>query len=172
MGLSSPGSNKVFTSEEDFLRFMGTNQFEYERLEHPAVFTCEEADRYHTGIEAVHTKNLFLCDKKKRHFFLVVTACEKTVRLDSLAARLGVWHLSFASEENLEKFLGVGRGAVTMMGLVNDNEHRVALWIDKAIWSGERFLCHPLVNTATLVLSKAELERFFALTGHVPNLFD
>jgi Ala-tRNA(Pro) deacylase len=162
----------VFTSEKEFLGFMDANRFEYERLEHPAVYTCEEADRYHTGIEAVHTKNLFLCDKKKRHFFLVVTACEKTVRLDSLAALLGVSHLRFASEENLEKFLGVGKGSVTMMGLVNDSEHRVALWIDKEVWDGERFLCHPLVNTATLVLSRAELERFFKLTGHLPNFFD
>jgi Ala-tRNA(Pro) deacylase len=161
----------VLTSEGEFLQFMDANQFAYERLEHPAVFTCEEADRYHAGIEAVHTKNLFLCDKKKRYFFLVVTACEKTLRLDDLAARFGLPHLRFASEENLGKLLGVGRGAVTMMGLVNDREHRVTLWIDREIWDGERFLCHPLVNTATLVLSKAELERFFALTGHAPNLF-
>ena len=161
----------MLTSEGEFLQFMDVNQFAYKRLEHPAVFTCEEADRYHAGIEAVHTKNLFLCDKKKRYFFLVVTSCEKTVRLEGLVARFGVSHLRFASEENLGKLLGVGRGSVTMMGLVNDSEHRVALWIDKEIWEGERFLCHPLANTATLVLSKAELERFFALTGHVPNFF-
>ena len=162
----------MLTSEAEFLGFMDANQFVYERLEHPAVFTCEEAEQYHAGIEAVSTKNLFLCDKKKQHFFLVVTSCEKTVRLESLAARFGVSHLRFASEENLGKFLGVGVGSVTMLGLVNDAEHRVALWVDKEIWDGERFLCHPLVNTATLVLSKAELERFLALTGHAPNLFD
>ena len=162
----------MFRSEQEFLHFMDDNQFIYQRLEHPAVFTCEEADRYHAGIEAVHTKNLFLCDKKKRHFFLVVTSCEKTVSLDSLAVRFGVSHLRFASEANLEKMLGVGKGSVTMMGLVNDSEHRVALWIDREIWAGERFLSHPLVNTATLVLSKAELERFFTLTGHVPRLFE
>ena len=162
----------MFTSEAEFLVFMDANQFVYERLEHPAVFTCEEAEQYHAGIEAVSTKNLFLCDKKKRHFFLVVTSCEKTVRLESLAARFDVSHLRFASEENLDKLLGVGVGSVTMLGLVNDAEQRVALWIDREIWDGERFLCHPLVNTATLVLSKAELERFLALTGHAPNLFD
>ena len=162
----------MLTSEGEFLQFMDANRFVYTRLEHPAVFTCEEADQYHAGIEAVHTKNLFLCDKKKRHFFLVVTSCGKTVRLEGLATRFNVSHLRFASEENLGKLLGVGRGSVTMMGLVNDNEHQVALWIDREIWAGERFLCHPLVNTATLVLSKSELERFFELTGHLPNLFD
>lgn len=162
----------VITTERKFLQFMNANQFVYQRLEHPAVFTCEEAEVYHTGIEAVSTKNLFLCDKKKRRFFLVVINCEKTVRLDNLSARLGVTHLRFASEESLGYMLGVRRGSVTMMGLVNDADHRIELWIDMEIWDGDQFLCHPLVNTATLVLSKPELERFFALTGHVTHFFE
>jgi Ala-tRNA(Pro) deacylase len=66
----------------------------------------------------------------------------------------------------------VTRGAVTMMGLANDTEHKVELWIDTEIWRGEYFLSHPLVNTATLILSKAELQRFFELTGHIPHLFE
>jgi len=162
----------MLTSEKEFLEFMDTNQFVYQRLEHPAVFTCEEAEAHHAGIEATDTKNLFLCDKKKRNFFLVVTSCKKVVRLDSLSAQLGVSRLRFASEENLKRMLGVGRGSVTMMGLVNDRDHRVDLWIDAEIWDGEHFLSHPLVNTATLVLSKLELERFFSLTGHVPHFFE
>jgi Ala-tRNA(Pro) deacylase len=79
--------------------------------------------------------------------------------------------LRFGSEDDLQRLMGVGRGSVTMMGLANDTEHRIALWIDDEIWIGENFLCHPLVNTATLILSKTELERFFALTGHVPHFF-
>ena len=75
------------------------------------------------------------------------------------------------SEEKLEKILGVGRGSVTMMVLANDSDHRVAVWIDEQIWDEENFLCHPLVNTATLVLPKYELERFFTLTAHIPNFF-
>jgi len=161
----------MILSEQEFLAFMDAHGFLYQRVEHPAVFTCEEAEAHHTGIEAVHTKNLFLCDKKKRHYFLVVTDCERTVRLDELKERLGVSHLHFASEDDLMRLLGVGRGSVTMMGLVINTEHKVALWIDEEIWNGEHFLCHPLVNTATLVLSKAELERFFALTGHTPHFF-
>jgi Ala-tRNA(Pro) deacylase len=69
------------------------------------------------------------------------------------------------------RYLGVTRGAVTMMGLANDTEHQVELWIDAEIWQSQTFQSHPLVNTATLVLSKAELERFFALTGHTVHLF-
>jgi Ala-tRNA(Pro) deacylase len=161
----------MFTSEQEFLRFLEANHFVFERFEHPAVFTCEEAEVHRPDRPAVSTKNLFLCDKKARRFFLAVTACEKTVRLDDLPAQFGVAHLRFGSEENLMRLLGVTRGAVTMMGLANDTEHKVELWIDEHIWQGEYFQSHPLVNTATLVLSKSELMRFFELTGHTPHFF-
>jgi Ala-tRNA(Pro) deacylase len=59
-----------------------------------------------------------------------------------------------------------------MMGLANDREGQVDLWIDAGIWRGAYFLSHPLVNTATLILAKSELQRFFALTGHVPHFFE
>ena len=162
----------MFKSERDFLDFLDVNGFAYRRVEHPAVFTCAEAEAHRPTLEAVSTKNLFLCDKKARRFFLAVTACEKTVKLDALAVQLGVSYLRFGSEENLMRLLGVTRGSVTMMGLANDTEHQVELWIDKGIWGKDYFLSHPLVNTATLVIAKPELERFFALTGHMPQIFE
>ena len=162
----------MIASEQEFLAFMDAHGFVYQHITHPAVFTCAESELHRPAVPAVSTKNLFLCDKKGRRFFLAVTACEKTVRLESLSAQLGAPHLRFASEENLQRLLGVTRGSVTMMGLANDSEHRVELWVDAEIWQGEYFLSHPLVNTATLILSKTELERFFALTGHVLHLFD
>jgi len=161
----------MISSEQEFLAFLDAHHFVYQRFEHPAVFTCEEAAAHRPRLPAISTKNLFLCDKKGRRFFLVVTACEKTVKLDELSSQLGVAHLRFASEENLQRLLGVTRGAVTMMGLSNDVEHAVELWIDAEIWPSEYFLSHPLVNTATLVLAKSELESFFALTGHTLHFF-
>jgi len=134
--------------------------------------TCAEAELHRPDAPAVSTKNLFLCDKKARRFFLAVTACEKTLKLDELALQLGAPHLRFGSEENLMRLLGVTRGSVTMMGLANDVEHVVELWIDAEIWESEYFQSHPLVNTATLILSKSELERFFVLTGHTLHLFE
>ena len=162
----------MIVTEKAFLEFIDANHFVYERIEHPAVFTCAEAELHRPNVDAMSTKNLFLCDKKSRRFFLAVTSCEKSVQLDELAANLGVAHLRFGSEENLIHLLGVTRGSVTMMGLANDIDHIVELWIDAEIWKGETFLSHPLVNTATLILSKVELERFFVLTGHTIHLFE
>src|SRR5687768_12389610 len=120
-------------TEQEFLAYLDANGFMYQRSEHPAVFTCAEAELHRPQAAAVSTKNLFLCDKKASRFFLVVTACEKTVKLAQLSAQLGVPHLRFSSEENLMRLLGVTRGAVTMMGLVNDSDHLVGLWIDAEI---------------------------------------
>jgi Ala-tRNA(Pro) deacylase len=161
----------MIASEQEFLAFMDANHLMYQRIEHPAVFTCAESELHRPNVPAVSTKNLFLCDKKGRRFFLVVTACEKTVKLDALPSQLGVAHLRFASESNLQRLLGVARGSVTMMGLVNDSAHEVELWVDDEIWGSEFFLSHPLVNTATLILSKSELKRFFELTGHTLHFF-
>jgi len=161
----------MIASEREFLDFLQANHFVFERFEHPAVFTCEEAERYSPDRPSVHTKNLFLCDKKARRFFLAVTTCEKTVKLDELAAQLGISHIRFGSEENLLRLLGVTRGSVTMMGLANDTGHKIELWIDADAWQGEYFQSHPLVNTATLIISKRELIRFFQLTGHTPHFF-
>jgi Ala-tRNA(Pro) deacylase len=162
----------MILDEKAFLAFLDADGFSYRRIEHPAVFTCAEAELHRPDSPATSTKNLFLCDKKGRRFFLAVTSCEKNVKLDRLSAQMGVPHLRFASEENLQRLLGVGRGAVTMMGLVNDASHQVELWIDSGIWHSDYFLSHPLVNTATLVLAKGELERFFRRTGHAVHLFD
>ena len=159
-------------NEQEFLLYLDANGFKYQRMEHPAVFTCEEASLHKPETPSISTKNLFLCDKKKRRYFLVVTSCEKTVRLDELSSQLGVSHLRFGSEEDLMRLLGVTRGSVTMMGLANDGEHRVELWMDSEIWQGEYFQSHPLVNTSTLVLAKSELERFFTLTGHSLHFYN
>src|SRR5678816_2528833 len=111
--------NNMIASEGEFLAFLDAHRFAYQRVEHSAVFTCAEAELHRPAVSAVSTKNLFLCDKKARRFFLAVTACEKTVKLDGLASLLGVTNLRFASEEKLQRILGVTRGAVTMMGLAN-----------------------------------------------------
>jgi Ala-tRNA(Pro) deacylase len=58
------------------------------------------------------------------------------------------------------------------MGVINDPEHRVEVIVDRAVWHAEQVRCHPLVNTATLVLKRADMHRLFELTGHQPIILD
>jgi len=143
----------------------------YQRYDHPAVYTCDEAE--HTvpaEVAAAHTKNLFLRDQKGRRHWLVVVDCAKQVDLKALAPLIGADKLGLASPERLVRFLGVAPGSVTVLGLINDRDRAVELIVDRAVWDADRWLAHPLVNTATLILDRSGVEAFLAATGHSPRV--
>ncbi|MBM4186008.1 MAG: prolyl-tRNA synthetase associated domain-containing protein [Gemmatimonadetes bacterium] len=145
----------------------------YRRFEHPAVFTCDEADRaVPDTVGGAHTKNLFLRDAKGRRHWLLVTSCAKAVDLSALSGMLDSGKLGFASPDRLARYLGVTPGAVTVLGLVNDAERAVELLVDREVWDAPAWRCHPLVNTATLVIDRAAVERFLEATGHRPRVVD
>lgn len=142
----------------------------YQRYDHEPVFTCDEVERAVAVPGPVHTKNLFLRDKRARRHLLLVTSCAKAVDLKRFVDQVGADTLSFGSAERLQRFLGVSPGAVSLLALAHDREQAVELYLDADVWSADRVFCHPLVNTATLALSHADLERFLAHTGHVPRI--
>lgn len=158
-------------TEQDILLYLDQHNIPYQYVAHPPVYTCEQAHLYRPTLPGVSTKNLFLRDDRRR-LYLVMTACEKRLDLKQLGKVLGTSKLHFGDEASLLQWLGVTPGAVTVLGLINDKDHQVELIVDCAIWEGEFFLCHPLVNTATLVLAQADLRRFFGLTGHTPRLVE
>ena len=138
----------------------------YERYDHAPVFTCDEADAAVPNHAAVQTKNLFLRDKRGRRHILLVTSCEKAVDIKRFAEQAGADHLSFGSPERLAKYLGVAPGSVTVLGLMHDVAHGVELFVDGDVWRTPAWRCHPLINSVTLILSRGDVERFIAHTGH------
>ena len=160
-----PVSNRA--SLEKLLSSLGIRA---ESHEHAAVFTCGEAERAVPETGAVHTKNLFLRDKRARRHVLLVTTCAKAVNLRAFAGQVNADNLSFASPERLLRYLGVEPGSVTILGLANDAAGEVELYIDKDVWHAERIHAHPLVNTATLVLRHDDLVAFLDRTGHRPTI--
>jgi Ala-tRNA(Pro) deacylase len=143
---------------------------DYTKYEHEAVFTCEAALAAVPDKRSVQTKNLFLRDKSGRRHFLLVTSCEKAVDIKRFAEQIGAGHLSFGSAERLEKHLGLTPGSVTVLGLMSDPSHAVELYVDADVWNREWWNCHPLINSATLVVARGDIERFLAHTGHVPHV--
>jgi len=138
----------------------------FEPHEHPAVFTVEQALEHWAGIDAVHCKNLFLRNKKGDRHFLVVAAHSTAIDIAALAARIGEGRLSFASAERLAAHLGLTPGAVSPFGLINDRSGSVRVLIDSTLRSAARVGFHPNVNTATVVLSFADFQRFLASRGN------
>ena len=150
----------------EFFDFLKKNKIDFERHDHPAVYTVEEAARLVPSLPGAKTKNLFLRDKKGRRHFLVVVGADKRVNLKQLQSLLESDKLSFGSPDRLKKYLGIEPGAVSLFAIFNDPDQAVDLVVDKSLWSTTAFQFHPLINTSTLVISKDNLERFIELTGH------
>jgi len=150
----------------DIYRFFDAHGIAYDRHDHPAVFTCEEADRLVPPLPAAKTKNIFLCDRKGQRHFLVVVGYEKRVDLRALSERLDVRKLRLASPQRLKKYLGLDPGSVTLLGVLNDPNGAVEVIVDEDLWAAETFQCHPLVNTSTVVISRGDIQRIMDITGH------
>jgi Ala-tRNA(Pro) deacylase len=156
----------------DLFAFLAQHGIDFQRVDHPPVFTVEEAERLLPPMPGMHTKNLFLWFKKRKRHLLVVVGYEKAVDLKALAAMLGIGNIGFASPERLKRVLGVEPGSVSLLGLVNDTELEVEVILDEKIWAANALLCHPLVNSATLVISHAGIERFLTATNHTWRVID
>ena len=154
---------------EAFLRQHGIDA---PRHEHPAVMTVEESLRLVPKLPGAKTKNLFLRDKKGARHFLVTVPHDRAVNLDALGEAIGATKLGFASSERMLKHLGITPGSVSLLALANDRTGAVEFVIDRALWDADAVQAHPLINTATMVLAHADLERFLAATGHTARVID
>jgi Ala-tRNA(Pro) deacylase len=140
-------------------------------VEHPPVFTVEEAKALRGNLPGHHIKNLFLRNKKEE-MWLVVALEDRAIDLKRLGDVLGAGRLSFGSADRLKRYLGVEPGSVTPLALANDGGHAVRLVLDRGVADGGPVNAHPLVNTMTTALAPADLLRFFDATGHTPRWLD
>ena len=148
----------------DFLDRLG---IQYDRTDHEAATTmeaCEEIDRV---LGVVMCKNLFLCNRQKTRFYLLLMPGDKKFKTKELSSQIGSARLSFAGAEDMPKYLDIEPGAVSVMGLMNDRNHEVQLLIDKDILEEEYLGCHPCVCTSSMKIRTADIiERFLPETGH------
>ena len=143
----------------DFLESMN---IPYDIIEHPAVFTMDEMDKLNIKTNNEENseivKNLFVRDDKKKNYYLIVLQKDKQMNFKEIRKKLNCKPLTFASEEDLQKYMGLTKGAVTPFGILNDIDCRVEVVFDKDILSFERIGIHPNDNTATVWISPKDLE--------------
>lgn len=151
--------NKVF----DFLRSQG---IEYSFYEHPEAPTIEIAREYWRADGSKHCKNLFFRNHKGNRHYLVVFDSERSLAIHDLEHRLHQGKLSFASEQRMERYLGLRPGSVSPFGLINDEENHVHLFLDKTLLDYPALSFHPNDNRATVVISQAEFARYLAAVGN------
>ena len=142
---------------KSYLKDLGIN---FKVFTHPAVFTVEEAMEHFKPIQGVHSKSLFIKDRKSRRFYLVLLPFKKRADLKKLAQNLNDRQLKFASEDNLKEILDLLPGCVSPAGLINDQEHKVKVVIEEEVWNSEFASFHSDRNVETVELKKEDFHKY------------
>ena len=151
--------------------FLDSLGIQYERTDHPdrpatTMEVCAEVD----AILGVHIcKNLFLRNRQGTEFYLLVMPGDKPFKTRELSAQIGSSRLSFADEAAMERLLDLHPGSVSVLGLMNDREHRVHLIVDEDVFAEELFGCHPCENTSSVRFATKDLkEKVLPALGYDP----
>ena len=153
----------------DYLSQLGIS-FDY--YEHPEAPTIEIAAQYYRGEGTVLCKNLFFRNHKGNRHYLVIMDARHNMNIHDIEHRLHQGKLTFASPERMMKYLGVKPGSVSLFTLVNDARHEVMLFVDKGLLKAEKVSFHPNDNTASLVISNADMMKFIQSTGNLYEFLD
>ena len=148
--------------KEKVYEFLEQLKIPYQKFEHPAVFTCRQANLYKSDLDFLDVKNLFLCNKSKSNYYLVILPAEKKTNLKGLQEHLNETRLSFASETDLQTKLGVTAGAVSLFSIINAEQGTVEVLIDNQIIQAKNVGFHsvgfhPNINTETLIFNSSHI---------------
>ncbi len=144
-------------SEQAVYAFLDSLGIFFERLDHEAAPSIDHCERVEKRLGAHICKNLFLCNRQKTKFYLLLMPGKKPFRTKELSRQIGSARLSFADPAHMEHFLHTAPGSASVLGLLFDREHRVRLLIDQDIAESPLFACHPCANTSSLRFRTADL---------------
>lgn len=169
---SAPTDQRIAT-EKKVYQILDKLKISYERVDNDVVETMEECKEIDEALETEIRKSIFLCNKKKTSFFLVVMPAQKALDTAALEKKIGVSHLSFASGELMEEHLGTKPGSASVMGLVNDEDDYVQLIVDKEVADEEWFGCNPGINTSHLKMKTSDLlNKFLPQIRHKAKIIE
>lgn len=138
----------------DMLDALGVD---YWRVDHYAANTIEVCSAIDEVLGATICKNLFLCNRQKTAFYLLMIPGSKVFKTKDLSHQIGSSRLSFAGAEDMAAYLDITPGSVSVLGLMNDKGNRVHLLVDEEILQDEWLGCHPCINTSSLRIRTADV---------------
>ena len=145
---------------------------EFKIVEHPPAFTTEEADKFIEGHEGVRTKSMFLTDRKKRNFYLVILDDYKRLDMDLFKDIVNEKKIKMASENSLMEQMKLPAGTVSPFGLLNNEDHDIKFFMDKEIADEEIMTFHPNTNEKTLFIKTKDLHKFLDNIGYEINIIE
>ena len=152
--------------QERVFDFLQQQDIEYSFYTHPEAPTIEIARQYWHNDGSKHCKHLFFRNHKGNRHYLVVFDSEQSLAIHDLEQRLKQGKLSFASEQRMDRYLGLKPGSVSPFGLINDTENHVHLFLDKNLLDYPSLSFHPNDNRATVVISQQMFAKYLEAVGN------
>ena len=147
--------------------FLDSLQIHYQRTDHERADNMEACNEIDAVLGVLMCKNLFLCNRQKTNFYLLMMPGDKKFKTKELSSQIHSARLSFAGEDAMLYYLDIEPGAVRIMGLMNDKDKEVTLLIDEDVLRDEYIGCHPCVCTSSLKIRTEDLvNKFLPATGH------
>lgn len=153
-------------NKQEVYEFLQAKGVTYEVTEHKAVYNMDELAEVELPYPEADAKNLFVRDDKKSSYYLITVRGSKRVDLQEFRKAYGMRRLSFASAEDLARLLGLFPGSVTPLGLLNNTERNVKLFLDSDFADDDLIGVHPNENTATVWLKAGDLVRLIREHGN------
>lgn len=153
-------------NKQEVYEFLQAQGVTYEVTEHKAVYNMDELTEVELPYPEADAKNLFVRDDKKSSYYLITVRGSKRVDLQEFRKSYGTRRLSFASAEDLERLLVLFPGSVTPLGLLNNAEKNVKLFLDSDFGEDDLIGVHPNENTATVWLKAGDLVRLIREHGN------
>lgn len=145
---------------------------QFKIVEHEPAYTTEEADKYIEGYDGVRTKTMFICNKKKTNYYMIIMDDSKRLDMNKFKEIVSEKQMKMASEEALNQKLGIKPGMVSPFGLLNNDEKDVKIYMDKEIITEEIMTFHPNDNTKTLFITTNDLFKYIENIGYEINIIE
>ena len=143
----------------ELIKLLDVNGYDYDFHEHNALYTVEDSNKLRGEIKGIHSKNLFLKNKKNKFFLF---SCEEftTINLKTISKSLNLGNVSFAKKEYLIELLGIRPGSVTPFALLNNKENNIDFYLEDKLYESDYINFHPLTNKATVTIKSSKFIEF------------
>jgi len=146
-------------TQKELIKLLDTKGYDFDFHEHSALFTVEDSNKLRGKIKGLHSKNLFLKNKKNKFYLF---SCDEftNINLKTISKSLGLGNVSFAKTEYLENLLGISPGSVTPFALLNNPENNIDFYLEDKLHESEYIKFHPLTNTGTITIKSRDFVEF------------
>ena len=165
-------SDKRSETEEAIFEKLDSLKIEYERADHEHADTMEDCLAVEEVLGAKICKNLFLCNRQKTEFYLLMMPGDKPFKTKYLTSQLNCARLSFAEADKMEEYLKTTPGSVSALELLFDEDNDIKLVIDNDLMKDEFISGHPGISTSTVKLKREDMLTYLKAVNHPPVFID